>query len=58
MSPRPMKVDVRIIAATHRDLEGMVREEKFREDLYYRLSVIPINLPIAIGATQRHSPSG
>ncbi len=42
---RPQKVDVRIIAATHRDLETFIREDKFREDLYYRLSVIPIQLP-------------
>lgn len=38
-------VDVRIIAATHRDLAGMVREGTFRADLYYRLNVIPIHVP-------------
>jgi two-component system response regulator HupR/HoxA len=41
----PRKSDVRIVAATHRDLEQMVREETFREDLYYRLNVISIDLP-------------
>ncbi len=40
-----IKVNVRIIAATHRDLEQMVREKEFREDLYYRLNVIPIIIP-------------
>jgi transcriptional regulator with PAS, ATPase and Fis domain len=41
----PISVDVRIIAATHRDLEQMVREGKFRQDLYYRLHVMKIEIP-------------
>jgi DNA-binding NtrC family response regulator len=41
----PIEVDVRIIAATHQDMEKLVKEKKFREDLYFRLNVIPIYLP-------------
>lgn len=42
---RPTKVDVRVIAATHQNLENLVKEGRFREDLYYRLAVIPLNAP-------------
>ena len=42
---KPVAVDVRILAATHRDLTQAVREEKFREDLFYRLGVVPVALP-------------
>jgi len=41
-----MQVDVRVISATHRDLQEMMREGSFREDLYYRLNVVNINLPM------------
>lgn len=44
-SNRSISADVRILAATHRDLEKHIREGKFREDLYYRLNVFPIELP-------------
>jgi formate hydrogenlyase transcriptional activator len=44
-SNRTRKVDVRLVAATHRDLPAMVKQATFREDLYYRLKVFPINVP-------------
>jgi transcriptional regulator with GAF, ATPase, and Fis domain len=42
---RSVTVDVRIVAATHRDLRGLIAEGKFREDLWYRVAVFPIDLP-------------
>jgi len=44
-SPTPRAVDIRVIAATNRELETMVKEERFREDLYYRMAMTEIELP-------------
>ena len=44
-STKPTPIDIRVITATHRNLEESVKEGSFREDLFYRLNIIPINLP-------------
>lgn len=44
-SSEPIQVDVRVVAATHQDLERLIKEGRFREDLYYRLNVISVHVP-------------
>ena len=44
-SSKTIQVNVRLIAATHRDLRAMIRDEEFREDLFYRFNVFPIEIP-------------
>ena len=57
-STKTIHVDVRLIAATHRDLESMIRNNQFREDLFYRLRVFPDRNPAAARTARRHSTPG
>jgi len=54
-SHTPRSIDVRVVAATHRNLKDMVREGRFREDLYYRLGIVNITLP-NLGARREDLP--
>ncbi len=52
-----IRVNVRVISATNRDLTSMVTQDKFREDLFYRLSVVPIRVPALARAPARYPPA-
>ena len=55
---KSVQVDTRVIAASNRDLLELAAEGTFREDLYYRLNVVPIDLPPPAGADRGYSPAG
>ncbi len=57
-SNTPLTVDVRLVCATHRNLEQMVKNGEFREDLYYRLNVIQLHLPAAPRTQRRNRDAG
>ena len=57
-SSRTLRTDARLIAATNRDLAALVEEQKFRQDLFYRLNVFPTARPAAARAARRHSDAG
>ena len=67
-STRTIRTNVRVVAATNRDLAQMVEEQQFRSDLYYRLKVFPITVPplrerpddirCSFGTSRRNSPHG
>ncbi len=57
-SSQPRKIDVRVIAATNRDLKEMIDANEFRSDLYYRLNVVNLEIPPLRERKIRHHPSG